>query len=64
MRCPVCRSEDIKVVDTRSHDTCIMRRRICNLCDTAWRTIEMHEKAIRVLPNTPDLPVDTKRITT
>ena len=42
---PECDSQDIKVVDSRSHEgmNWIRRRRHCNGCGYRWNTIELAE---------------------
>ncbi len=53
MRCPFCREDDDKVVDTRLTDdgTAIRRRRVCNHCDKRFTTYERveSEEHIRVI---------------
>lgn len=41
MKCPYCKSEDVKVVDTRKYDTCIIRVRFCEGCRTSFQTEEL-----------------------
>lgn len=42
---PECDSQDIKVVDSRAHETknWIRRRRCCMACGYRWNTLEMAE---------------------
>ncbi len=42
MKCPVCGSTDLKVLETRSvdDDSAIRRRRECNSCSTRFTTLE------------------------
>lgn len=42
---PDCDSQDIKVVDSRAHDTknWVRRRRACMACGFRWTTLEIAE---------------------
>ena len=40
MKCPYCKSEDVKVIDTRKYDTCVLRVRFCETCRCAFQTEE------------------------
>jgi len=40
MLCPFCKSENIKVVDTRKYETVNLRVRFCARCRTAFQTQE------------------------
>ena len=44
MKCPKCKSDDLKVLDTRSVDTNTKRRRQCNSCGFRFSTIETLEE--------------------
>lgn len=46
MRCPVCNSEDTKVIDSRafSENNSIKRRRVCNVCEKRFTTYERIEE--------------------
>ena len=48
MKCPCCRSEQVRVIDTRKFDSCIKRIRECEACGTLWKTYEMAEHSITV----------------
>lgn len=50
MRCPFCRSEDDKVIDSRSSEggTVIRRRRECLACKRRFTTYERVEEAIKL----------------
>ena len=41
MLCPFCKSDNIKVVNTRKFDTCNIRLRICLACHMGWHTEEL-----------------------
>jgi len=53
MKCPHCFSEDIRVVDTQKYDTCVIRIRVCDSCNSSWTTSETFHK----------IPVHTTKIT-
>lgn len=42
---PECDSQDIRVVDSRPHDSrnWVRRRRVCTECGYRWNTIELGE---------------------
>jgi len=40
MKCPFCKSEDVRVIDTRKYDTCILRVRLCEKCHMSFQTAE------------------------
>jgi len=50
MRCPFCKEDDDKVIDSRSTDSgrCIRRRRRCVKCHRRFTTYERAEDAIRL----------------
>jgi transcriptional repressor NrdR len=50
MRCPFCKEDDDKVIDSRSTDNgrCIRRRRRCLKCSRRFTTYERAEDAIRL----------------
>ena len=50
MRCPFCKEDDDKVIDSRSTDSgrCIRRRRRCLKCSRRFTTYERAEDAIRL----------------
>jgi len=50
MRCPFCKEDDDKVIDSRSTDSgrCIRRRRRCLKCGRRFTTYEKIESAIRL----------------
>ena len=41
MKCPMCGSDNIKTVDTRSDLDSIVRRKKCPVCNHRWYTIEI-----------------------
>jgi transcriptional regulator NrdR family protein len=41
MKCPFCKSEDHRVIDTRRYDTVIIRIRLCLKCKFSFETIEL-----------------------
>jgi len=46
-KCDKCKSQDIKVADSRPserYDGCVRRRRLCNQCKHRWTTYEVSEK--------------------
>ena len=47
MNCPLCNSEDTKVLDSRLYDcgTAIRRRRECKDCSGKFRTVERIDSA-------------------
>ena len=50
MRCPFCKEDDDKVIDSRSTDNgrCIRRRRRCQKCDRRFTTYERIEESIKL----------------
>ena len=65
MKCPCCQSEDNSVIDTRKYDTCNLRKRLCNACNTAFKTLEMFESAITVLDgDQQSMSMETYKFTT
>jgi len=50
MRCPFCKEDDDKVIDSRSTDNgrCIRRRRRCQKCDRRFTTYERIEDSIKL----------------
>ncbi len=66
MRCPVCRKDDDRVLDTRSAQDAgvIRRRRICNGCDRRYTTFERIESApLRVVKKDGTrIPFDRRKI--
>jgi transcriptional repressor NrdR len=50
MRCPFCKEDDDKVIDSRSTDNgrCIRRRRRCLKCNRRFTTYERIEETIRL----------------
>lgn len=50
MRCPFCKEDDDKVIDSRSADSgrCIRRRRRCLSCDRRFTTYERIEDAVKL----------------
>jgi transcriptional regulator NrdR family protein len=57
MKCPYCKSESLRVIDTRKYDTCILRVRLCLACDSIIKTHEEIELQTPVLVKiTPVLP--------
>ena len=43
MRCPACKSEDLRVLETRDLDEAIRRRRECGACGHRFTTLERSE---------------------
>ena len=43
MRCPACRGEDLRVLETRDLDAAIRRRRECAACGRRFTTFERVE---------------------
>jgi transcriptional repressor NrdR len=43
MRCPACKSEDLRVLETRDLDDAIRRRRECGACGHRFTTLERSE---------------------
>lgn len=41
MKCPVCGSDNITTVDSRSAPDSIVRRKKCLVCNYRWSTIEI-----------------------
>jgi transcriptional repressor NrdR len=65
MRCPFCKNEDTKVIDSRtSEDNSIRRRRECLDCERRFTTYERLEHSpIRVIKKDGSrVPFDRKRI--
>lgn len=46
MKCPSCRSNDRRVIDSRYTETGKTRRSECNKCKTRWKTVEVDEAAL------------------
>ncbi len=66
MRCPYCGSEDLSVIDTRSTNDGIRRRRICNTCKRRFTTYERVEEfniTVKKRDNTRE-PFDRNKILT
>ncbi len=67
MRCPICHSDDSKVVDSRSADggAAIRRRRECQSCQRRFSTFERVEEAPLVVVKRSGLrePFDPAKIT-
>ena len=40
MKCPICAHKDSSVVDSRTNNICVRRRRECTLCKTRFTTSE------------------------
>lgn len=40
MICPSCKSDKIRVIDTRKFDTVVFRLRVCELCGVVIKTEE------------------------
>ena len=49
MRCIKCRSDQIKTISTRSHDSYIRRRRECISCGHRFTTYEVEAEVLRQL---------------
>lgn len=45
MHCPECGSNQICVVDTRSKEDIVIRRRCCLTCNARFNTVEIHESS-------------------
>lgn len=41
MKCPMCGSDDITTVDSRSDHDSVVRRKKCIACNHRWSTIEI-----------------------
>ncbi|HRW58665.1 MAG TPA: transcriptional regulator NrdR [Chlamydiales bacterium] len=48
MRCPYCKSEDLKVIESRSAMNTIRRRRECNQCKKRFTTFETIDLTVQV----------------
>lgn len=42
-RCPVCKSENIYVIDSRKQEGSIRRRKLCKNCEARFTTYEVSE---------------------
>ena len=42
MNCPKCRSGNIDILDSRRHEDCVKRRRMCLDCGFRYSTIEIN----------------------
>jgi len=66
VRCPVCHSDDTKVVDSRTADdgSAIRRRRECLACNERFTTFERHEEQpLMVLKRSGDrVPFDRPKL--
>lgn len=65
MRCPECRADDTKVVDSRPADdgAAIRRRRSCEVCGTRFTTYERYERTLMVRKRSGDLePFDAAKL--
>lgn len=65
MRCPFCRNDDSKVIDSRtSEDNSIRRRRECLSCERRFTTYErLEESPIRVIKKDGSrVPYDRSRV--
>ncbi|MCK4341572.1 MAG: transcriptional repressor NrdR [Phycisphaerae bacterium] len=67
MRCPFCKEDDDKVIDSRSTEggQCIRRRRRCLSCDRRFTTYERIEDAIKLAVIKRDgsrVPYDRKKM--
>jgi len=66
MRCPVCRADDTKVIDSRAAEdgAAIRRRRLCTACNERFTTYErMEEVPLFVVKRSADRqPFDRERV--
>lgn len=67
MRCPFCKADDDKVIDSRATEggQCIRRRRRCLACDRRFTTYERIEDAIKLAVIKRDgsrMPYDRKKM--
>ena len=42
-RCPVCKSENVYVIDSRKVDGSIRRRKLCRNCESRYTTYEVSD---------------------
>lgn len=42
-KCPVCKSENIYVIDSRKQECSIRRRKLCKNCESRFTTYEVSE---------------------
>lgn len=49
MKCPDCKSDDARVIDTRKFDDCIRRVRECNNCHKLTITWEVAQENIKTI---------------
>lgn len=65
MRCPECRAEESRVIDSRPADegTAIRRRRMCEACSSRFTTYERHERRLMVRKRSGALePFDAQKL--
>lgn len=65
MRCPECRADETRVIDSRPADdgTAIRRRRTCEMCDTRFTTYERYERVQMVRKRSGELePFDSTKL--
>jgi transcriptional repressor NrdR len=67
MRCPFCKEDDDKVIDSRSTDSsrCVRRRRHCQRCGRRFTTYERIEESIKLAVIKRDgsrVPYDRERL--
>jgi len=43
MKCPFCKSEKVKIVDTKKFETVVFRVRVCENCHSPFKTVEQIE---------------------
>lgn len=65
MRCPECRADETRVIDSRPADdgSAIRRRRVCEVCDARFTTYERYERAQMVRKRSGELePFDATKL--
>lgn len=65
MRCPECRADETRVIDSRPADdgAAIRRRRTCEVCGARFTTYERYERVLMVRKRSGDLePFDAAKL--
>lgn len=65
MRCPECRADETRVIDSRPSDdgAAIRRRRACEACGARFTTYERYERVLMVRKRSGDLePFDAAKL--
>lgn len=57
MKCPNCKGDNLRVVDTRKYDTVIFRFRVCLNCQTVVRTSEEITEFMIISTPSPFQPI-------